>query len=319
MRGSKVVAVLPVCTAKDCAPSGLFQRPQEDPVRPGKTMLRALTVTQEKTMSLLRGLDARVRHSGRRALAITAMLGLFAASQAAVAAPIKVKAGHLVAIDMAPLFVAKESGCFEKHGLDVETVSSPSRDNNAALAGGAIDFRTPVHVAFFAATARADPGHSGGRRLGRNRSDCPEGDGLTSIADIKSYIAAGKPKLKIATLQGDTLELILTRAFEKAGIDPAKTEFVYFDDLLAMVEAFRSGKVDILSHIKPYTTDLEVNKGAKVLTTNAETWDPMSPNTVVSVLDKTLTGRPDVVRPISPAWSVPPKSSTRTLKRPSSS
>jgi ABC-type nitrate/sulfonate/bicarbonate transport system substrate-binding protein len=299
MNGSKVVAVLLMCTAKNCAASGLFQRSQDDLVRPGKTMLRALTVTKEKTMTLLRGVDARAVSSGRQALAIAAMLGLFAASQVAVAAPIKVKAGHLVAIDMAPLFVAKESGCFEKHGLDVETVffANPG-DNNAALAGGAIDFSTnPFTLPFFAANSGVPIrviAAAGG--WGVIEVIAQKETGLSSIADVKSYIAAGKPKLKIATLQGDTLELILTRAFEKEGIDSAKTEFVYFDDLLAMVEAFRSGKVDILSHIKPYTTDLEVNRGAKVLTTNAATWDPMSPNTVVSVLDKTLTGRPDVVK-----------------------
>jgi len=250
-------------------------------------------------MTLLRGVNARVERSGRHALAIAAMLGLCAASQVAIAAPIKVKAGHLVAIDMAPLFVAKESGCFEKHGLDVETIffANPG-DNNAALAGGAIDFSTnPFTLPFFAANSGVPIrviAAAGG--WGVIEVIAQKETGLSSIADIKSYIAAGKPKLKIATLQGDTLELILTRAFEKEGIDPAKTEFIYFDDLLAMVEAFRSGQVDILSHIKPYTTDLEVNKGAKVLTTNAATWDPMSPNTVVSVLDKTLTGRPDVVK-----------------------
>jgi ABC-type nitrate/sulfonate/bicarbonate transport system substrate-binding protein len=53
----------------------------------------------------------------------------------------KVKAGHLVALDMAPLFVGNESGCFEKAGLDVETifVAKPG-DDNAGLAGGSIDF-----------------------------------------------------------------------------------------------------------------------------------------------------------------------------------
>jgi ABC-type nitrate/sulfonate/bicarbonate transport system substrate-binding protein len=61
-------------------------------------------------------------------------------SDSAEAAPsddlIPVKAGHLVALDMAPLFVGVESGCFEQNGLAVETVffTNPG-DNNAALAG----------------------------------------------------------------------------------------------------------------------------------------------------------------------------------------
>jgi ABC-type nitrate/sulfonate/bicarbonate transport system substrate-binding protein len=67
----------------------------------------------------------------------------------------KVKAGHLVALDMAPLFVGKESGCFEKAVLDVETIffANPG-DNNAALAGGSIDFSTnPFTLPFFAANS----------------------------------------------------------------------------------------------------------------------------------------------------------------------
>lgn len=229
------------------------------------------------------------------ALAATFVLGLGAAT----AAPVKVKAGHLISLDMAPLFVAKESGCFEKAGLDVETAffANPG-DNNAALAGGAIDFSTnPFTLPFFAANSgvpirviSAAGGWGVIEVIGQKKT------GLTSVSDIKAYIAAKKPTLKIATLQGDTLELILTRAFAKAGIDQSATEFVYFNDLLSMVEAFRVGQVDILSHIKPYTTDLVLTKGAVVLTTDAQTWTTLSPNTVVSVLDKTLKDRPQVVK-----------------------
>lgn len=232
-------------------------------------------------------------------LAATAILVSLAVTQPVSAALIKVKAGHLVALDMAPLFVAKESGCFEKYGLDVETIffANPG-DNNAALAGGAIDFSTnPFTLPFFAANSGVPirvVSAAGG--WGVMEVIAQKETGLASIADIKAYIAAGKPPLQIATLQGDTLELILTRAFAEAGIDQAKTKFIYFNDLLAMVDAFRLGKVDILSHIKPYTTDLVVSKGAKVLTTNAATWDQSTPNTVVSVLDKTLSSRPEVVK-----------------------
>ncbi|SMF49040.1 ABC-type nitrate/sulfonate/bicarbonate transport system, substrate-binding protein [Tistlia consotensis] len=255
-------------------------------------------------MTLLRVLDGALlgrlsRSASLQLLTAAALAAGLLASPAGAAGLTKVRAGHLVALDMAPLFVAKESGCFEKAGLDVETVffANPG-DNNAALAGGAIDFSTnPFTLPFFAANSGVPIrviAAAGG--WGVMEVVAQAKTGLTSIADIKAYIAAGKPKLKIATLQGDTLELILTRAFKQAGIDPADTEFVYFNDLLAMVEAFRSGQVDILSHIKPYTSDMVVNKGAKVLTTNAATWTPFTPNTVVSVLQKTLDQRPEVVK-----------------------
>ncbi|WP_420133668.1 ABC transporter substrate-binding protein [Rhodopseudomonas sp.] len=228
-------------------------------------------------------------------LALMASLG-----PSSAATPLtRVKAGHLVALDMAPLFVGKESGCFEKAGLDVETVffANPG-DNNAALAGGSIDFSTnPFTLPFFAANSGVPIrviSAAGG--WGIIEVIAQKASGLRSMSDIKTYAASGKPKLKIATLQGDTLELILTRSFAKAGIDTSSVELVYFNDLLAMVEAFRSGQVDILSHIKPYTTEMQIEKGAVRLTTDAETWTTFSPNTVVSVLEKTLNDRPQVVR-----------------------
>lgn len=212
---------------------------------------------------------------------------------------IKVKAGHLVALDMAPLFVAKESDCFTKNGLDVETVffANPG-DNNAALAGGAIDFSTnPFTLPFFAANSGVPIqviSAAGGWGI---MEVVAQGKlGLSSMEDLKKYITKHNKKLKIATLQGDTLELILTREFKKLGIDTESVELVYFNDLLAMVEAFKSGQMDLLSHIKPYTSQMVATKAATVLTTNAKTWSLTTPNTVVSVLRKTLDSKPGVVK-----------------------
>jgi len=120
---------------------------------------------------------------------------------------------------------------------------------------------------------------------------------IKSVGDLARYIKANpNTKLKIATLKGDTLELILLDAFEKADIAVDSVEMVYFDDLLAMVDSFKLGKVDMLSHIKPYTTQFVESGTATVVTDNAEIWSPTTPNTVVSVLDKTLTGRPEIVK-----------------------
>jgi ABC-type nitrate/sulfonate/bicarbonate transport system substrate-binding protein len=51
--------------------------------------------------------------------------------------PGTVKIGHLVALDMAPMFVAKEAGFFKEEGIDVETIFFPNPgDNNAAIPRG---------------------------------------------------------------------------------------------------------------------------------------------------------------------------------------
>ncbi|MEM9485312.1 MAG: ABC transporter substrate-binding protein [Cyanobacteria bacterium P01_F01_bin.116] len=212
---------------------------------------------------------------------------------------VPVKAGHLVALDMAPLFVGVESGCFEESGLAVETVAFTNPgDNNAALAGGSIDFSTnPFTLPFFAANSGVPiKTISAAGGWGVMQVIINNEHGVGSIADLTTFVAE-KPdtKLKIATLRGDTLELILVDAFEEAGISPDAFEMVYFDDLLAMVDAFRVGEVDILSHIKPYTTQFVTGGEATVLTDNAEVWSPTTPNTVVSVLEKTLSESPEVV------------------------
>lgn len=212
----------------------------------------------------------------------------------------KVRAGHLVALDMAPLFVAKESGCFEKHGLDVETIffANPG-DNNTALAGGDIDFSTnPFTLPFFAANSGVPirvVSAAGG--WGVMEVVAQGSHNLHSIADLGAYAKAHpEKKLKVGTLQGDTLELILTRSFAENNIDTDDVEMIYFNDLLAMVEAFRTEHIDVLSHIKPYTSDLILSKGATHLTDNAKAWSLTTPNTVVSVLEDTLNKRPEVVK-----------------------
>ncbi|MEM9817802.1 MAG: ABC transporter substrate-binding protein [Cyanobacteria bacterium P01_D01_bin.6] len=212
---------------------------------------------------------------------------------------ISVKAGHLVALDMAPLFVGVESGCFVEKGLAVETVffTNPG-DNNAALAGGQIDFSTnPFTLPFFAANSGvpiktvAAAGGWGVMQVIINNEY-----GVESVDDLVTFVSENPDtKLKIATLRGDTLELILVDAFEEADISVEAFEMVYFDDLLAMVDAFRVGEVDVLSHIKPYTTQFVTSGEATVLTDNAEVWSPTTPNTVVSVLEETLDERPEVV------------------------
>jgi ABC-type nitrate/sulfonate/bicarbonate transport system substrate-binding protein len=252
----------------------------------------------------MRGLAARAGDSMKSRFLATALsvvlssLMIAPASHAADALT-KIKVGHMVSLDMAPLFVAKESGCFAKNGLDVDTVffANPG-DDNAALAGGKIDIGlVPFTLPFFAANSGVPirvVAAAGG--WGVMEVVASSKLGFKSFADLKAYIAAGKPKVKIATLQGDTLELILTREFEKYGIDSKDVDLVYFNDLLAMVEAFRSGQVDMLSHIKPYTTEMVATKGATVLATNADAWSAHTPNAVVGVLQSTLDKRPEMVR-----------------------
>ena len=79
------------------------------------------------------------------------------------------------------------------YGLDVETVffANPG-DNNAALAGGAIDFSTnPFTLPFFAANSGVPI---------RVIAAAGGWGGIEVIGALLDPIASGKPKLKIAKL-----------------------------------------------------------------------------------------------------------------------
>lgn len=212
----------------------------------------------------------------------------------------KIKAGHLVALDMAPLFIAKENGYFKEEGLDLETVffSNPG-DNNTALAGGSIQFSTnPFTLPYF--------GENGGVPMRIISSAGGLGiievviQGNLNIETIKQFVDWIKShpdkKIKIAVLKGDTLEMIVQKLLNDNGLSYDDVEMIWFNDLLAMVQAFQTDQVDVLSHIKPYTTDLIVNKGAISLTNNSEIWGYGTPNCTVAVLEDFANKYPGTVK-----------------------
>src|SRR5258708_6406827 len=135
----------------------------------------------------------------------------------------KVKAGHLVALDVETVFFANPG------------------DNNAALAGGEIDFSTnPFTLPFFAANAGVPIrtiAAAGGWGIMQVIADGKLK--INSVEDLKKHIMAGGKKLKFGSLQGDTLRLIFTRIFNTHGIPASALEIVNFHDVFAMVGAFR--------------------------------------------------------------------------------
>lgn len=211
----------------------------------------------------------------------------------------KIKIGHLVALDMAPMFVAKEAGFFKAEGMDVETTFFPNPgDNNAALAGGSLQFSINPFTLPYLAENSGVPiriiSSAGG--LGIMEVVAQGALNVDSPKALAEYVKANpSKKLKVATLKGDTLEMILFRSFKENGLSYANFEMVWFNDLLAMVQSFQSKQVDILSFIKPYTTDLILNYGAKRLTDNSEVWGYGTPNCTSAVMEDFLAKYPKTV------------------------
>jgi ABC-type nitrate/sulfonate/bicarbonate transport system substrate-binding protein len=211
-----------------------------------------------------------------------------------------IRTGHLVALDMAPLFLAKEAGYFKQEGLDVETVffANPG-DNNAALTGEGIQFSiNPFTLPFLGANSGVPMRIVSGAGGLSIIQIVIKGDlGVANVKELAAWVKANKgKKLKVGTLRGDTLDMIIYRSFLKEGMTYDDFEMIWFNDLLAMVEAFKQKEVDILSHIKPYTTDLVVNYDAKVLTDNSEVWGLGTPNCTVAVLQGFLDKYPETVK-----------------------
>lgn len=206
------------------------------------------------------------------------------------------KVGHLIALDMAPLFVGIESGSFHKHGLHVEAVpfTEPYVNGNALCNGQTdiainsftlpyIDQEKGAEVQLIAA--------AGGWGI---IEVIAQGDlNIQNMAELKRFVRQTDRKLRVGTIKGDSLDLILKRAFVKAGLSLDEVEMVHIDDVLSMVDVFKEKKVDILSHIKPYTTDLAENHGAIVLTKSHETWVTRTPNTGICVMKETMEKRPE--------------------------
>jgi len=90
--------------------------------------------------------------------------------------------------------------------------------------------------------------------------------------------------------------MILYKAFKDKGLSYNNFEMIWFDDLLAMVQSFKTGDIAILSHIQPYTTDLQMNYGAKLLTDNAIVWGKGTPNTTIIALDSFAKKYPETVK-----------------------
>ncbi len=200
-----------------------------------------------------------------------------------------IKVGHLVALDMAPLFIAKEAGYFQEEGLDVQTVffSNPG-DNNTALAGGSIQIGTnPFTLPYFASNSGIKMQIiSGAGGLGIMEVIIQGDLNIETVEQLVKWIRAnpGK-KIRIAVLKGDTLEMIIQKLLADNGLTYDDVEMVWFNDLLAMVQSFQTKQVDVLSHIKPYTTEMIVKHGAKHLTTNSEVWGEGTPNCTINVME----------------------------------
>ncbi|QRG68445.1 ABC transporter substrate-binding protein [Brevibacillus choshinensis] len=159
-----------------------------------------------------------------------------------------------------PLFLAKEKGLFEKHGLDVElSIIEGLAERKQALAGGQVDgMATALDVQVTLAAAGVP------MQVVWLLDDSYGGDGIIAKNDIAS-VADLKGK-KVAFEQGSTSHMLILTALKQAGLTDKDVEMVQMSAGDAGA-AFVAGKVDAAVTWEPWLSKASQANGKVLLST----------------------------------------------------
>ncbi|MDF2679118.1 MAG: transporter, substrate-binding protein aliphatic sulfonates family [Brevibacillus sp.] len=159
-----------------------------------------------------------------------------------------------------PLFLAKEKGLFEKHGVDVElSIIEGLAERKQALAGGQVDgMATALDVQVTLAAADVpmqvvwllDDSFGGDGIIAKNE--------IASVADLK-----GK---KVAFEQGSTSHMLILTALKQANLTDKDVEMVQMSAGDAGA-AFVAGKVDAAVTWEPWLSKASQANGKVLLST----------------------------------------------------
>ena len=176
-----------------------------------------------------------------------------------------VQIGYLpIYVDL-PLFVAKESGLFAKHHVNVElTRFAASPDMGTALANGKLDIAASIATAVLLSSESRDPGKLKAFIVD---SETPENylssivvmpvSGIKSLDDLR-----GK---KLGSFPGPTAVTFCKLVLEKAGLNPDKDLSIIELPVQSHLAALTSGQVDALFTYEPTGTQAVLQKGAHKL------------------------------------------------------
>src|SRR5262245_60284548 len=231
--------------------------------------------------------------TGAAAAGVSAVAGVAPrAAHAADESPGTITIGHLIGICMSPLFYADTMGYFKDEGLDVQLKwMQNAGDNITAVSSGAIPIgHVPFTNTYVAASKGAPVKIIGGSGAGGLVVIAQRATGLKTIEDLKKKKGSD---LTIGSQRVNTLELTLYRNLLNHGLSYDDFKMVWFTDLFAMAAAFQQGKVDVVTHVEPYSTQLVDKFGGVSLATSLDVWGKTSPDCVI-------TAHPDFVKKYPP-------------------
>ncbi|MFS0911605.1 ABC transporter substrate-binding protein [Microbacterium sp. 179-I 3D2 NHS] len=161
------------------------------------------------------------------------------------------------------LLLGQEQGFFEDEGIVLETsvVANPPA-GLAAAQGGQVDIAYAPSIPLLNALSGGVPlkvvAPADGYIDGAAESDDP-----ASLDDTGLYASAGSGISDVADLEGATiavparkaqLEVVITDALDRAGVDPGSIEWVVLD-FTSAVAALQTGTVDAAGLVSPFTSE----------------------------------------------------------------
>ncbi|MBB2927941.1 ABC transporter substrate-binding protein [Paraburkholderia silvatlantica] len=198
----------------------------------------------------------------------------------------KLLLAHGSALSNLALFVAVDTGLFERQGLQVEAPPLAHFSSTAALLrGGGAELGTTGFTQALVDHDRPDPLRIVG------------GSGKLGMALV------GRPGLSMNELRGqragtfadDPMEVLLHDALRMHGMDPTQIERILYPSLAGAVADLMSGRLAALTLIEPWISRLRL-RGFEVLCDGLQAWGDDYPDTLLVARKSFLDAHPEIVR-----------------------
>jgi NitT/TauT family transport system substrate-binding protein len=208
------------------------------------------------------------------------------------AEPVKLRIAALPIVDTLPLFIAKQEGFFEKHGINVEIVSvasAPERDQLMAAkqADGMINEivttlfynkdTTQIQIVRFALTSTPENAH------------------FYILASAKSGITTpdGLKNIDIGVSQGTIIEYVTDRVLQTEGLKSDEIRTVAVPKISDRMALLASGELKAATMPDPLST-LAVQQGAVVVASDAQ--HPGYGDSTIAFRKEVIDAHPDAIR-----------------------
>jgi ABC-type nitrate/sulfonate/bicarbonate transport system substrate-binding protein len=192
---------------------------------------------------------------------------------------------HGSALSNLALFVAVDTGLFERQGLQVEAPPLAEFSSTAALLrSGQADLGTTGFTQALVDHARPDPLRIVG------------GSGKLGLALMgQSGLSMGRLRgQRVGTFGDDPMEVLLHDALHAHGIEPGQIERVLYPSLVEAVDDFLDGRIAALTLIEPWISRLR-QQGFEVLCDGLHAWGGEYPDTLLVARKSFLEAHPEIV------------------------